>query len=474
MSEPVIHWFRRDLRLSDNTALHAAISTDKPVIPLFILDTHLLGTERVGTPRLKFLLRALTALDERLKTYNARLIIRRGEPVSMLQDLVEQTGSSEIFFNADYSPYAVQRDKQIQDALEIPVQVHDDVLLMPPGSVMKKDGDPYVVFTPFKNTWNEQTKPGIIDTTLSSSVFYEALDTLKSDGIPSLKDLGHSETIELPPATEEHAHHMLNAFIDADIGAYAETRNKLPINPFADDRPTGTSYLSPYLRLGILSPRQAYWAARSTYKASRSDKKRQSIATWVSELTWREFYVHILYHFPHVLQRDFVDTYLQLDWRDDTEQLQAWKDGQTGYPVIDAPMRQLKAIGWMPNRARMIVASFLTKDLLIHWRHGDIHFMQHLIDGDPAANNGGWQWAAGTGTDAQPYFRIFNPISQSERYATPEYLRHWIPELKDVPDKYIHAPWKMEESPQEYPPPLVDHGEARENTLQAFKAARGE
>lgn len=474
MSEPVLHWFRRDLRLNDNTALHAAISTGKPVVPLFILDTNLLSAERVGTPRLKFLLNALTALDERLRKYNARLIVRQGKPMSIVQDLVDQIGVSALFFNADYSPYARQRDEKVQDALEIPVHVHDDVLLMPPGSVMKKDGDPYVVFTPFKNTWNGQDKPDIVETRLSSSVFYGELDALKNDGIPSLKDLEHSETIDLPPATEEHAQYLLDTFIDVDIGDYEETRNELPINPFADNRPTGTSYLSPYLKLGILSPRQAYWAARDTYKASRSDKKRQSIATWVSELTWREFYVHILYHFPHVLQRDFVDTYLQLDWRDDSEQLQAWKDGQTGYPVVDAPMRQLKAIGWMPNRARMIVASFLTKDLLIHWRHGDIHFMQHLIDGDPAANNGGWQWAAGTGTDAQPYFRIFNPISQSKKYATSEYLRHWIPELNNVPDRYIHAPWEMDKPPDDYPPPLVDHGEARENTLQAFKAARGE
>jgi deoxyribodipyrimidine photo-lyase len=474
MTKCVIHWFRRDLRLSDNTALNAAIDSDVPIIPLFIIDTTLLKSPRVGAPRLKFMLKALHSLDASLQAYGAKLIVRHGKPIDIVKKLIKETEASAVYFNADYSPYARQRDGAITDALDIEVHTYDDALLLPPGSVRTQNGDPYKVFTPFKRSWNALDKPAIIDTKFSKEAFYAKIEDLAQDGIPSLADLGFADTIDVPEASEEQAHKLLNSFIEDDIKQYDETRNALVISPYGEDRPEGTSYLSPYLRLGMLSPRQAYWAARDTYSRARNSDYKDAIATWVSELTWREFYMHILYFYPYVMQRDFVETYASLKWQDDDEALQAWKDGKTGYPVIDAPMRQLKAIGWMPNRARMIVASFLTKDLLIHWKHGDIHFMQHLIDGDPAANNGGWQWAAGTGTDAQPYFRIFNPISQSEKYASPDYLRHWLPELKDVPDKDIHAPWEMDTPPEGYPAPIVDHKQAREQTIAAFKAARGE
>ena len=279
--------------------------------------------------------------------------------------------------------------------------------------------------------------------------------------------------ITIPSAEESYAQDRLANYIKFGINNYAEARNYLPIDPFSDDRPSGSSYLSHYFRMGILSPRQAYWSARDKYVNVEAQSVRESIETWVSELTWREFYMHIMAHFPHVDRHNFRDTYDALEWRDALDELQAWKDGMTGYPIIDAPMRQLKAIGWMPNRARMIVASFLTKDLLIHWQEGEKHFMQYLLDGDPAANNGGWQWAAGTGTDAQPYLRIFNPISQSKKFdKNGTYIRHWIPELKSVPDKFIHEPWKMENPPDNYPEPIVDHKFARERTLDAFKTAK--
>ena len=195
--------------------------------------------------------------------------------------------------------------------------------------------------------------------------------------------------------------------------------------------------------------------------------------TWINELIWREFYMHILYHFPHVDRGNFRSEYDALPWRDAPDDLQAWKEGQTGYPIIDAAMRQLAQTGWMPNRARMIVASFLTKDLLIHWQEGERHFLHWLIDGDPAANNGGWQWAAGTGTDAQPYFRIFHPVSQSHKYdPNGDYIRRWIPELRDVPARSIHAPWQMASPPPHYPQPIVDHALARERTLAVFKSLK--
>lgn len=474
MTERIIHWFRRDLRIHDNTALHKAVTSGIPVIPLFIIDDTLLQSPRVGAPRVKFMLQALRSLDKTLQLYGAKLIIRRGKPLNVLQQFSTETGVTALYFNADYSPYAQHRDNAVTKSLKINVHSYDDALLLPPGSVMTKSGDPYKVFTPFKRVWNEKEKPAIIKTAFSRAMFDAHLGEIYSERIPSPDDLGFAATVDIPEASEAQAHHLLDAFISEDIAHYDETRNTLVISPFDKNRPKGTSYLSPYLRLGLLSPRQSYWAARNAYHQTNSQAHQNAIATWVSELTWREFYMHILYFYPHVMQRDFVETYQSLAWEEDPHGLQAWKDGMTGYPIIDAPMRQLKAIGWMPNRARMIVASFLTKDLLIYWKHGDIHFMQHLIDGDPAANNGGWQWAAGTGTDAQPYFRIFNPVSQSEKFATPDYLRSWLPELKNVPDDMLHTPWKMEKAPDDYPAPIVDHQKARERTLAAFKAARGE
>jgi deoxyribodipyrimidine photo-lyase len=473
MSQTVMHWFRRDLRLRDNIALHHALQSGAQVIPVFIFDPIIGKSDRIGAPRMAFLLNALQALDRALQGYGSRLLVRFGKPMDVLSQLLEETQAQALYFNRDYSPYATQRDQHITETLPVRVFEYDDALLLPPGSVLKDDGKPYTVFTPFKKKWNTISKPSISDIMPQRGDFYD-VSLLPNDGIPTLTALGYPNTIELPNATEDQAHDLLEAFLYKDIKTYAETRNFLPINPFAPERPVGTSYLSPYLRLGLLSPRACYWSARQAYSDTRNESTQESIQTWVSELTWREFYTHILYFFPHVLQRDFVNTYHDLAWRNDPEELRMWQDGMTGYPIVDAPMRQLLKIGWIPNRARMVVASFLTKHLLIHWIHGDKHFMQHLIDGDPAANNGGWQWSAGTGTDAQPYFRIFNPISQSEKFATPDYLRYWLPELASIPDKFIHTPWLAPNPPKQYPLPIVDHDFARKRTLDAFKLARGE
>ena len=231
-------------------------------------------------------------------------------------------------------------------------------------------------------------------------------------------------------------------------------------------------FLSPYLRLGMLSPRQVFWAARDRIANSQQTSLRQSIETFLDQLIWREFFMHILFHFPGVRSGNFRREYDSLKWRDAPAELEAWQHGRTGYPLVDAAMRQLRAIGWMPNRARMIGASFLSKHLLIHWSAGEAHFMRHLLDGDPAANNGGWQWAAGTGCDAQPYFRIFNPVLQSKKFdKAGDYIRHWLPELRGLPERFLHEPWKLESNALAYPAPIVDHREARERALRAFRAA---
>lgn len=470
----VFHWFRRDLRLSDNTALNAALRSGVRVMPLFVFDPVLLNSPFAGTPRLTFMLNALRSLDASLREMGSGLVIRQGEPSEVLARVVREFGAEAVYANRDYSPYARERDATVRAALPVRLHMTDDAVLRAPGDVLKSNGAPYTVFTPFMRRWRElppsprpETQP------IPSGVFLQG-EPSKYGAIPSLDDLGRAPTIAIPAASEMVAQQRLNAFVNGPIFAYDDLRNALVSDPFAAEKPTATSTLSPYLRCGMLSPRQAYWAAQDALESAVDAAARKSVNTWINELIWREFYMHILIHFPHVMRGNFRPEYDALRWRDAPGELAAWQDGRTGFPIVDAAMRQLRAIGWMPNRARMIVASFLTKDLLINWREGERHFMQWLIDGDPAANNGGWQWAAGTGTDAQPYFRIFNPVSQSQRFDFDgDYIRHWVPELRDLPAPAIHAPWQMQPPPVGYPAPLVDHSTARERTLAAFKEAKG-
>lgn len=271
----------------------------------------------------------------------------------------------------------------------------------------------------------------------------------------------------------QEAQRRLTGFIANGIRNYKSRRDRLDID--------GTSKLSPYLKFGLISVREAFARAQLALIQSDKDQDRSEIQTWMDELVWREFYTAILYHYPRVMAGPFRENYEDISWRDDPEDLKAWQHGQTGYPIVDACMRQLLNTGWMHNRGRMIVASFLTKDLLINWQEGEAWFMANLIDGDPAANNGGWQWSAGTGTDAAPYFRIFNPILQGQKHdPNGEYIARWVPELRDLPVKYRHEPWEMSEQESkeydfklgdDYPIRIVDHGFARERTLNAYKSA---
>lgn len=467
----VIWWIRRDLRLQDNRALKAALESSSAVIPLFIFDPAILKGERFGLARLKFMLKGLQALQDGLGKHRRRLLIRHGNPLTVLLKVVQESDAQAVYFNADYSPYAQKRDAAIAGKLSIPVYSFDDAVLHSPNEALKKDGTPYLIYTPFKKLWFSLPKPEPETYAIKASQIH-TLDGIETEKLPTLKTLGFGETIDVPEAGESVALHRLEKFAESHIERYAKRRDTLDINPFTDDG-AGTSGLSPYLRFGMVSPRQVVAAAHSARKEVTDTNSRQSIDVWISEIAWRDFYMHTLHNFPHIYNTSFREEFERIKWRHVPAELQAWQEGRTGYPVVDAAMRQLDAIGWMHNRARMIVAAFLTKDLLVYWREGDVYFMQKLIDGDPAANNGGWQWSAGSGKDSQPFFRIFNPVAQSKKFDLKgAYIRHWLPELRDVPDKYIHAPWLMPTPPKNYPPPIVDHDEARDRALAAFKARK--
>jgi len=464
---PVIFWFRRDLRLRDNWGLAEAIKSGQPVIPVFIFDSVILNSPRFSDLRYKFMIDGLAALDAELKKFGTSLLIKSGKPADVLARLSEVTGANALFFNKDYTPYSRKRDEAVTESFDIDVNSFDDRLLVPPGEIMKDDGSPYVVYTPFMKRWRDLAKPDSVDDSVMKNVSFYNINVLYSETLPEVND----SEVDLPNVGEASASERLETFLSGAVYDYAKTRD-FPGN-YNDSPHTSTSFLSPYIRFGMISPRKIYWSARQAYDDAKSDEQRKSVSKFVDEVIWHEFYTHILWHFPHVKTENFNDKYDVVEWREDEEQLEAWKAGKTGYPLVDAAMRQLKAAGWMHNRTRMIVASFLTKDLLIHWKKGELHFVQWLIDGDLAANNGGWQWAAGTGTDAQPYFRIFNPITQSKKYDPDgEFIRYWIPELRDVPTERIHAPWEMDNPPEDYPSPIVDHSMARERTLEAFEATK--
>ena len=466
-------WIRRDLRLADNQALQAALDRAEQVIPVFVLDPALLNAPAGSEKRLAFLLTGLRQLDQDLQAKGSRLVVRRGEPTRVLTQLYRESGASLITAEADYSAYARRRDQAV--ANELPLHRVHSLVLHPMESVAKQDNTPYTVFTPFSRRWREIPRPVSESILPGPTRLAPPPQTLASETLPDMPALA-PDTSFVPG--EREAARRLEAFChshDAPIYRYGTERDRMDLE--------STSRLSPYLRFGMLSTRQAILSATQAMDAAPTELAREEADSWLNELIWREFYRNILNYFPHVLSGNFRPEYDRMEWLRDQSAFDAWREGLTGYPVVDAGMRQLAASGWMHNRARMITASFLVKDLLIDWRWGERWFMQQLLDGDPAANNGGWQWTAGAGTDAAPYFRIFNPTLQGKRF-DPDgaYVRRWVPEVEAAPTRYIHHPWNMPTSVQQscgvcigrhYPAPLVDHKWARERTLAAYKRARG-
>ncbi|MFO7678690.1 MAG: deoxyribodipyrimidine photo-lyase [Chloroflexota bacterium] len=466
-----IWWIRRDLRLTDNNALEAARQAAGQVIPVFILDPALLKAPQTGEKRLAFLLAGLRQLDADLRQRGSYLVVRQGSPQMALTALMAETGAETLFAEADYTPFALRRDEAI--AAELPLTLLPGFTLHHPDSIYKQDGRPYTVFTPFSKQWQQRPFPKPADV-IPAPDHIRTPANIATHPLPDSPTLGTAVPF-LPGEAE--AQRRLRRFVegdDAPIYRYAAGRDMVDTD--------GTSQLSPYLRFGMMSARQAVVSARAAWRAAADAAARQGAQVWLNELIWREFYIHILFHFPHVLSGAFRPEYDALPWRNDQKDFEAWQNGRSGFPIVDAAMRQLQETGWMHNRARMIVASFLVKDLLIDWRWGERHFMQHLVDGDPAANNGGWQWTAGTGTDAAPYFRIFNPTSQSQKFdPNGRYIRRWLPELSNVPDAYIHEPAAMPalesqrigfQLGRDYPAPIINRKLTRPLTLAAYQQAK--
>ncbi|KTG08365.1 deoxyribodipyrimidine photolyase [Haloprofundus marisrubri] len=467
-----LHWHRRDLRVSDNRALAAAADdadSRGEVVPVFVFDELIL--EHGAAPRVRYMLDALAELRERYRDRGSDLVVVRGDPSTLLVDLAEEFDAERVVWNDDYSGLAEERDEAVRAALsdaEVEYDSFCDQVHHEPGEIRTNAGDPYSVFTYFWKKWRDRDKADPYPEPEESEL--ASID--EDDEIPTIDELGFEEPeADVQTAGTEAARERLATFCDDAIFRYEEDR----------DYPTrdATSKLSADLKWGTIGIREVYDATEEAKNDAGSDEA-ESVEEFQSQLAWREFYTQVLYFNQSVVSENYKEYQNGIEWNDDEEGLQAWKEGKTGYPIVDAGMRQLREEAYMHNRLRMIVASFLTKDLLVDWREGYDHFRALLADHDTGNDNGGWQWAASTGTDAQPYFRVFNPMTQGERYdPDAEYIKSYVPELAGVDADTIHSWHELSDADREdaapdYPAPVVDHSERREEAIAMFERARGE
>ena len=474
MSERFEHgvvWLRRDVRLDDHAALAAAAQRCERVTCAFVLDPALLRGERMGAPIVQFFFDALTAVRAQLRGLGSDLALLEGDMAGELARFARDRGVQAVFYAEDTDPAMRARDARVTQALEssgCAVVACSDIVYAAAGDVLQDNGRFYTVYTPYRRKWaafaNARPQAPIPSLRLARARLSTAAQIGPSREVPRPEDYGHASSPYYPRGGSDVATALLDAFVRDAIAAYGDARNLPDVE--------GTSRLSPHLRAGTIGIRRCVAAAQAA-----------GAETWLGELIWRDFYHQLLVHAPRVASEPFIVAAQKIAFRDDAAAWQAWTAGATGYPIVDAAMVQLNTTGWMHNRLRMIVASFLSKHLLLDYRHGERYFEQRLADADLAANNGGWQWSASTGTDAAPYFRIFNPTLQGKTYDPGgTFVRRMLPVLANVPDRYIHEPWTMPPLiaaeagcviGRDYPAPIVDHAQARERALTIYGRALG-
>ncbi len=461
----IVVWFRQDLRLSDNPALCAA-SKEGQVLPVYIWSPDEESRWSPGSAGQWWINRSVGSLRDRISRKGGKLVIRSGSSSSQLSDLSARVGANAVYWNRRYEPAVSKRDDKIERLLReggIGVRRFNGSLLFEPWDLATQQGGPYKVFTPYWRAIQQLPVPSeaVGEPEISWLKRVPGSEVWEDLGLVSADDRTMGFGVRWQPG-EVGGREMLDAFINEGLGRYDSDR----------DRPDviGTSRLSPYLHHGELSPRQVWHAVREAKVGARSGVLRQHIVCYQRQLVWREFAYHLLHHYPKTPVSPLYEKYKSFPWRKDRKGLKLWQRGETGYPIVDAGMRELCETGWMHNRVRMIVGSFLVKDLLLSWTEGSKWFWDRLVDADLANNTLGWQWVAGCGADASPYFRVFNPVLQGKKFDPDgDYVRRYVPELKDVPSRYIHEPWKWSGIGScDYASPMVDHGEARDRALGAF------
>ena len=431
MSKVNVFWFRRDLRLDDNAGFQAALKDDLPVLPIFIFDPEILDKLPEDDARVTFIFNNLQKMRDTLQDeHGSSIAMYHDKPEKVFKNLISEYEIKKVFTNRDYEPYAKERDEKIQELLEdneIEFCHYKDQVIFEKDEVVKKDGDPYVVYTPYKSTWRDKFSNTDMDFFYTTRYMDNLIDHSRLPNL-SLSDIGFKKSsIEVPD-------YQVTPGLIKDY----ESKRNIPSEE-------GTSRLGPHLRFGTVSVRQM---------VREADKQRNK--TFLEELIWREFFMQILYHYPETVTEAFRKKYDRIDWRNDEDEFEKWKKGETGFALVDAGMRQLNKSGYMHNRVRMLVGSFLCKHLLIDWRWGEAYFAEKLLDYEMSSNVGNWQWAAGSGVDAQPYFRIFNPNTQVDKFdEDKEYIKEWVPEF----------------GTDDYPEKMVDHKEARERALETYKKA---
>ncbi len=459
MSDLILFWHRRDLRICDNIGLADARQKSQKVVGVFCLDPNILERDDVAPARVTYMIGSLQSLQQRYAEAGSQLLILHANPTQAIPALAEALNAKAVFWNWDVEPYSKERDRSVTDALKekgIEVHNHWDQLLHAPEEIRTGYQQPYTVYTPFWRNWSTKPKTSPVEPLKNAEgLTPKEQNSAQQIGIvklPTAKDLGFVWDNELVTAPGEvAAQEKLEKFSDRAIDEYQEQRN-FPGIP-------GTSQLSAALKFGVIGVRTVWAATLAALANTRSDEAEASIRVWQQELAWREFYQHAMYNFPELADGPYREAFKNFPWDNNQQLFQAWCEGRTGYPIVDAAMRQLNEVGWMHNRCRMIVASFLTKDLLINWQLGEKYFMQKLYDGDLSANNGGWQWSASSGMDPKP-LRIFNPASQAKKFDPEgEYIREWLPELRSVDTEFLitgNIP-PTERDALDYPGPIVDH-----------------